>query len=69
MLDSGSSRDTIDACVQRGLCLISSRIPEFSLALANNTQIMYNSIVSVTLAVEIETTFWIRDTLCLTEFW
>ena len=49
MLDSGSSREAIDACVQQRLCLISSRIPEFLLVLADNTQIMCNSIVSVIL--------------------
>ena len=47
MLDSGSSRDIIDAGVQRRLGLKATRIPEYSLGLADDTHIVCNSETSV----------------------
>ena len=45
MLDSGSSRDIIDVKLQKSLCLKATRIPEFSLGMADDTPIACNSIV------------------------
>ena len=48
MLDSGSSRDIIDARLQKSLCLKTTRIPEFALGMADDTPIMCNSVVEDT---------------------